>query len=99
MKLHFKKRETGEAFADWPEYRIDTSDGITVATIHGSANQALGRCMAGCEELREALIDALICAREDGREGAAWYGFAVEALAAVGYDEYGDECEDTDAKD
>jgi hypothetical protein len=42
------------------------------------------------ELLKEALIDALICAREDGREDSPWYGFAVEALAKAGYDEYGE---------
>lgn len=41
------------------------------------------------EVLAQALIDALIDAREFGGESSGWYSLAVDALAVVGYDEYG----------
>jgi hypothetical protein len=41
------------------------------------------------EAMREALIDALIMARQHERDSDPWYGLAVEALKQAGFDEFG----------
>lgn len=54
-KLEFKVRNKGVAEADWPQFRIDTTTGETVAEVFGDANQDLGRVMAAAPELFSAL--------------------------------------------
>lgn len=55
MKLNFIIRETGNEFQEWPEYRIDTSDGKTVAEVFGKKNVQLGIQMAAAPEMLAAL--------------------------------------------
>ena len=52
-----------------------------------AGNEAL---LSAAPDMMEALIDALICAREDGRDDQVWYTLAVEALRKAGRNEYGD---------
>lgn len=79
------------------KFTVDTPDGGTIAEV--CQNESYAAELSAAAELREALIDALIDARQHGGDISGWYPLAVSALRKAGYDEYGDKCEDTDAKD
>jgi hypothetical protein len=71
--LEFKVREQDPAFSEFPEYRIDKEDGCTVATIHGSDNQDLGRIMAAAPELLAFVKHVLAEQLANGTQGDADY--------------------------
>lgn len=54
MKLKLVINDGSEAQKDWPQYRIDTQDGTTVAEVFGDKNVELGNVLAAAPELLDA---------------------------------------------
>jgi hypothetical protein len=72
-KLNFIVKDTKKEFGeiDWPQYRIDTEDGYTVAEVFGDANQDLGRCFAAAPELYTMLSNLVSAIHAGPKEKTA----------------------------